>query len=226
MKILITDVTEMHQGNYCVAGWSKSKQMMIRPLPNGSNWTASLLEAHKILPEVTIEIHSNGAKAMGAFPHSTEDTPIDPQKILPVRRSFISWWGPDAPPSATTLVDAFAKKMISPSTWNGAHTGNYVPTGSQVGSLAAVRVPRSSFQFYERDYKGNKSLGAQLVDGNGTYSLPVPAKNVRELYKNSGVHGANGMLPKSGQLHVRVGLAREWSGQPGRCAVMVNGVYW
>ena len=29
-----------------------------------------------------------------------------------------------------------------------------------------------------------------------------------------------------GDLHVRVGLARAWDKQPGKCAVMINGVYW
>jgi len=35
MQILITDVTEMHQGNYCVAGWNLNAGTMVRPLPNG-----------------------------------------------------------------------------------------------------------------------------------------------------------------------------------------------
>jgi hypothetical protein len=30
MDILITDVTEMHAGNYCVAGWNATDRQMIR----------------------------------------------------------------------------------------------------------------------------------------------------------------------------------------------------
>jgi hypothetical protein len=33
MQIVITDVTEMHQGNYCVAGWCPKSEKMVRPLP-------------------------------------------------------------------------------------------------------------------------------------------------------------------------------------------------
>jgi hypothetical protein len=49
MDILITDVTEMHASNYCVAGWDADGGRMIRPLPGGSNWTGHLLAAHGIL---------------------------------------------------------------------------------------------------------------------------------------------------------------------------------
>src|SRR5262245_9073350 len=48
MDILITDVTEMHAGNYCVAGWNASDGRMIRPLPGGSNWTGHLLAAFRL----------------------------------------------------------------------------------------------------------------------------------------------------------------------------------
>ena len=50
MDILITDVTEMHASNYCVAGWDADGGRMIRPLPGGSNWTGHLLAAHGIQP--------------------------------------------------------------------------------------------------------------------------------------------------------------------------------
>jgi hypothetical protein len=30
----------------------------------------------------------------------------------------------------------------------------------------------------------------------------------------------------TGELHVRVGLARAWEDRPGRCYLMINGVFW
>jgi hypothetical protein len=65
-----------------------------------------------------------------------------------------------------------------------------------------------------------------MSDNEARYSLPVVAKNLRELYRAKGVAAVNKLLPKTGKLHVRVGLARAWSGQPGKCSVMINGVYW
>jgi hypothetical protein len=84
----------------------------------------------------------------------------------------------------------------------------------------------TNLEFFENDYKGNKSLRAYMTDSHGRYSLPVVAKNLRELYRSAGAREVNKLLPKSGDLHVRVGLARAWSGQPGKCTVMINGVYW
>jgi hypothetical protein len=36
MELLITDVTEMGGGNYCVAGWDIVANRMVRPLDDGS----------------------------------------------------------------------------------------------------------------------------------------------------------------------------------------------
>jgi hypothetical protein len=38
MKLLITEVTEMHGDHFCVAGWRADIGEMVRPLPNGGNW--------------------------------------------------------------------------------------------------------------------------------------------------------------------------------------------
>jgi hypothetical protein len=162
MKILITDVTEMHQGNFCVAGWSLTNQAMVRPLPNGSNWTAPLLTAYKVMPAVTIEIHATNATISGTYPHKTEDMPIDASKITFVSPGPINWWGTTAPVTASTISDAFGGKLISPNQWEGAYTGNYVAEGTHIRSLAAVKVLTGRLEFYERDYKGTKSLGAYL----------------------------------------------------------------
>jgi len=48
MDILITDVTEMRAGNYCVAGWDASDSRMIRPLFGCYNWTEHLLAARTV----------------------------------------------------------------------------------------------------------------------------------------------------------------------------------
>jgi hypothetical protein len=46
ISIVLTDVTEMHGANYCVASWDPKDGRMIRPLPNGTNWTIALLGSH------------------------------------------------------------------------------------------------------------------------------------------------------------------------------------
>jgi hypothetical protein len=50
MDIVITEVTEMSSGNYCVAGWCPAQNRMVRPLPVGHNWSALQLEQYAIAP--------------------------------------------------------------------------------------------------------------------------------------------------------------------------------
>ncbi len=116
--------------------------------------------------------------------------------------------------------------MQTTGVWNGTRKGAYVQEGTQIGSLAAVSISVPNLEFFENDYKGEKSLRAYMTDSNTRYSLPVVAKYLRESYRSKGAAPLNKLLPKSGNLHVRVGLARAWAGQPGKCTVMINGVYW
>jgi hypothetical protein len=81
LRILITDLTEMHGGNFCVAGWDAQGKRMIRPLPNGANWTDPLLQQYGVRPGATIDVIPTGTVHTGFFPHATEGTPIDRQNI-------------------------------------------------------------------------------------------------------------------------------------------------
>ena len=137
-----------------------------------------------------------------------------------------TWFGVGAPPVSQSLAGAFQQSVQTTGTWNGARKGAYVQEGTQISSLAAVRIARANLQFFEDNYGGNRSLRAYLTDADTRYSLPVVAKNLREIYRIDGPNAVNQYLPNAGNLHVRVGLARAWPGQPGKCTVMINGVYW
>ena len=94
-----------------------------------------------------------------------------------------------------------------------------------VGSLSAIRVGAANLAFFENNFQGTLSLPAYLTDSNVCYNLPVVAKDLRDTYRASGIANLNGVFAGVGYLHVRVGLARAWSGQQGKCTVMINGVY-
>ena len=226
MEILITDVTEMHQGSYCVAGWSAARSCMVRLLPNGANWTGLLLAVHGIQPGATIGVTARSAQACSLYPHRTEDTPIDRETIVLVSPGPEPWFGANAPPVVRSLAAAFQQQVLTTGMWNGAKKGAYVQEGTQVSSLAAVRISRGNLQFYEDNFNGKRSLPAYMTDTDGRYSLPVVARSLRELYRANGTMAVNQSLPTVGDLHVRLGLARAWPGQPGKCTVMINGVYW
>lgn len=186
MRLVITDVTEMHGGNYCVAGWNAQTDRMVRPLPNGANWTASIRLVHA---------------------------------------GSIAWLAAGSPPTYAAVNQAFGGHLVHSSVWNGAQQGVHVPENTRVGSLSAVRLTIVSLTLFENDYQGKRSLRAYLDDGYARYNLPVVAKSLREAYRLNGVQAARGLLPAHCNVHVRLGLARAWSGQPGKCSLMINGIY-
>jgi hypothetical protein len=218
MDILITDVTEM-KANYCVAGWDAIEGQMIRPLPGGFHWTGHLLAAHGVRPGATIRVVITGGQPNSVYPHRTEDTPIDAAKIGLVRKGPSPWFGVNAPPVTESLAAAFGQQIQTTRVWNGARKGAFVQEGAQIASLAALQVERSNLQFFEDTFEGERSLRAYVTDALYRYNLPVVAKNLRELYRANGPSAVNQHLPNAGELHVRVGLARAWDGQPGKCTV-------
>jgi hypothetical protein len=110
--------------------------------------------------------------------------------------------------------------------WNGVKKGCYVTEGTSTCSLSAVALFANSIDFFEDDYNGKKSLRVHISDSKGKYNLPVSSKALRDLYRKCGVAALNQGLPGHQAVHIRVGLARAWDGQPGRCFIMVNGVQW
>jgi len=221
MRLLTTDVTEMHGGNFCVAGWNAQEGRMVRPLPNGSNWTAGLLQQHGVSPGVTIEADPAGQPYGSAFPHVTEDTPVARQNIRLVNADSIDWFGANAPPTQATLSAAFGGHLLHNSIWKNVRQGVYVRIGTQVRSLVAVDLARASIQFVEEFDK----LKAFLSDGEARYKVAVSSLALKTAWRQGGVQAVHQALPTSPRFHVRLGLARAF-GQPAeKCYLMVNGVH-
>ncbi len=222
MRILITEVTEMHHANYCVAGWCAATGQMVRPLPNGANWTAQLLAAKSITPGATVEITASGAQPNGAYPHLTEDLPIDLATINLVNLGPATWFGSNAPPTAATLSEAFENHIQNNSVWNGNRQGVHVQSGTQCRSLWAVRAERDAITFVE-DFD---RLKAVLDDDTASYKLAVSGRVLKETWRESGTQAINQLIAAATRLHVRVGLARAFEAQANKCFVMINGLNW
>ena len=222
MRLLITEVTEMHGGNFCVAGWRAATQTMVRPLPNGANWTQGLLNQHGVAPGATLDIQASGASPNGAYPHLTEDTPVALASITTVAAGPASWIGPGAPLVAASIEDAFQGSVQFNSIWHGVRQGVSVLVGAQTRSLWAVSVPRVNLTFLEEFNK----LKVSLDDGLATFKLAVSSKAIRDAWRKGGLAGVASALPGHGQVHVRLGLARAFGSPADKCYMMVNGVQW
>ncbi len=222
LHLLITEVTDIHRGIYCVAGWDPAGARMVRPLPDGVYWPRALLEDAGIVPGATIAVTPNRIRLHGEYPHRTEDLPIDLVPIDPVPAAPVHWFGTDAPPSAATLADAFGGNLRHTGLWRGHRRGVHVPTGTRTCSLHGLRVPSHHVSFIEDDER----LRVLLQDAETRYNLPVTSRALHEIWRAEGVAAVRRALPAGTDLHVRVGLARGFGEQRDRCYVMLNGVLW
>jgi hypothetical protein len=218
MDILITDVTEMQHGNYCIAGWNVAEQRMVRPLPNGNNWTAPVLAEHGVATGITVRAVPKGVPT-GTYPHRTEDTPIDSSAIQSANGTFSNWLGRGAPPVSDSLSNGFGENLKWNSVWDEVRQGVHVLPGTQCNSLVAVHVAGADLSFCELFGK----LKATFSDGSNRYQVAVSSRILKEAWREGGVPAVKLALPTRTTFHVRVGLAREF-GNPGKCYVMLNGV--
>ncbi|HUN43541.1 MAG TPA: hypothetical protein VMU81_24870 [Acetobacteraceae bacterium] len=222
MRLLITEVTDIHPGICCVAGWDPAGRRMVRPLPDGVHWPRSLIEAAGVAPGATIAVVPNRIRLRGDFPHRTEDLPIDLSPIEHLADRPIDWFGPDAPPAAASLNEAFGGTIRYTSLWRGHRRGTHVPTGTRTCSLHGLRIPSRSLGFVEADDRPR----ALLQDAGARFSLPVACRALRDIWRSEGIAAMRRALPVATDLHVRVGLARGFSEHGDRCYLMINGVLW
>jgi hypothetical protein len=221
MRLVITDLTEMHGGNYCVAGWDPEAERMVRPLPNGANWTVGLLQQHGIAPGLPIDVVPTGQQHPSEFPHRTEDMPVDRESIQHANAGPINWFAANAPLAYGTVSDAFAGRVAHNSIWNNVRQGVYIQIGTQVGSLSAVRLPRNAVQFVEEFDK----LKVVLNDGSVRYKLAVSSVALKTAWRHGGIGAMRQALPGSQLFHIRLGLARAFDNPPEKCYLMVNGIH-
>ena len=225
MRLIITDVTEMHGGNYCVAGWdfrldewcARCRMAQIGP-PDFCSGTASFP-----VPRSTWSPPGSSTRVRFLTAQKTHSS--TPLVFSSYTLGPIAWLTVGAPPTHATVAQAFGRCLVHSRVWNGAQQGVHVPENTQIGSLSAVELPVGNLTLFEDNYQGKRSLRAYLDDGHACYNLPVVARDLREAYRLSGVYVAKQLLPVQGNAHVRLGLARAWQGQPGKCSLMINGIY-
>jgi hypothetical protein len=198
---------------------------MIRPLPNGGNWTAQLLQLHAIVPGATIVATSTDQSLNSSYPHRTEDIVVDQATMENIHPGPISWSGAEAPLTHGLVSEVFGDQLGNNGSWDGVLKGVHVLEHTEVGSLGAVRIPVADINLFEDEYNGTKKLRAYLDDAQACYNFPVVAKSLRDAYRHGGLAASNDLLPSRGLVHVRLGLARALAEQAGKCSLMINGIY-
>ncbi len=221
MRLLITDITEMHHEHICMAGWDIDQKRMVRPLPNSPHWSATLIKKHGFTTGNLYYFAPTNESLSGHFPHKTEDTSVHAFKIKSLPSPPQNWLSRTAPPTTATVDAAFQGHIHISRTYRERATA-FVPHGCQTRSLWGLKIDAQYLRFYEDDGK----LKAQLQDAERIYGLPVTCLALRDIWRNHGIDAINAHIPQQASLHVRLGLARAWSDHPNECFVMINGVFW
>lgn len=218
MQILITDLTEMGGGNFCVAGWNAANSRMIRPLPNGGNWSTAQIQQFGVEPGVLMEFDNAAAPHPGYFPHSTEDTRVTTAANLGARPDL--WVGANAPQTAATVQDAFDGNVDWNSEFRGRKQGVHVARGTNCRSLWGLSINSNNINFIE-DFEKLKCV---INDGDDEYVCAVSSTRLKSLFRDGGTGAVNNAVPANTGIHVRLGLARAFGTHPEKCFLMVNGI--
>ena len=224
LDILITDLTVMHGGVFCLAGWNFATNRMVRPLPGGNNWNAEVLQRLKISTGSIIRVVPEGNHT-STLPHATEDMRILENEISVHSHDYSDWLELDnAPILYGSINDAFDNNIDLGRKWNSAYKVS-VAEGVNCKSLAGVRLPSSSVSFFKDQYRDNPpTLRAYITDKNHKYNLPVSCRRLRALFNSGDINQVQGHLPANQDVHIRLGLARAFNGNP--CSLMLNGIHW
>lgn len=228
MPVLISEVTRMSRGNYCVAGWDIHGQRMVRPLQvTGANWTLtqipSIFSVGRLVNCIPSEIRAS------IYPHAMEDLRLS---VLPEVLCVFD------EPNTYSLLLPTCFRSVSQIFNSPLIEGKYIIEGTQCRSLGGLRIPRERVRFMEDGY-GKLRLEFTDID-NTPYRLKVTCDKLIHFFSSSdvdaepyfGVSEANAWLEvnrPNAEIILRIGLARGWSGpdddwRPRRCYAQLNGI--
>jgi len=229
-EIVVTDVTCYGQ-LYCVAGWDRLSDHMIRPEPPGANaktessrfWDGRFAGLGKTFSVGNVVRFVAGpALPDFLFPHATEDRIVDLGTPMVVLNQL-------TPPQiaqavatgvSATLNAAFDGALVRPSSRKA-----YVPMGHYGRSLGAIEIAPAEITFFENTFDTNKpKLRARVTSDGNVYDLSVPADATRTRWKVAGLSGLRADVQASNRIHIRVGLSRPFLAKPNDCYSQVNGV--
>ncbi len=225
--ILITEVTRMSGGYFCVAAWDIHGERIVRPLqPNGSNWQLGN-DRSVFYPGHLLNCSPTG-RSHGIYPHRTEDLILAATPTILERFGEAETYHLLIDKTDPNIVSIFGQPLID---------DKYIVEGTNCRSLGSVRARQRHVSFHVSFSK----LRLQLLDTDGShYDLPVTSDELRRVFSprdndpepHFGVEEANEWLrvnDPNQELILRVGLARGWAGSDGswspkRCYLQLNGI--
>jgi|GEM_PF-2048357 len=223
--LLLTEITQMHNDHFCLAGFDIHTGKMVRPLlPNIAHWTFGTTPKPFLPGQLVNAVPIAAPHKPSIYPHRNED------RILRDTLIVLETWTPAELYAA--LCDT-AKNSILQIFVQRPRENRYYIEGTQCPSLGCLKIARRRVLFQHR----NNRLRLNFEDNDGTaYSLPVTCNQLRSLYDHEhipeGIQKANARLqsvPRDEDILIRIGLTRGYAGangefDPRRCFIQVNGI--
>jgi hypothetical protein len=224
-RLIVTDLTRMHQGRVCIAGYDEN-QRCIRPvlLPPGIA-EKLLVRDHKpvVYPFAQIELDLLRPKP---HPPHTEDQLFDPQSIMHIqpvqdRRVVLKY------SLFKSVEDVFGQPIHN-------SPGFYVMECQGSRSLGTIK-PRNIHEVkYAQDQDGACDYRLAFYDATDKY-YRLKITDLTWQYSCRSLHGEDRdpekiaeeltQRLKKSEVYLRIGLARGWEKFPDRCFLQITGVY-
>jgi hypothetical protein len=228
LPVLISEVTRMNMGYYCLAGWDIHGRRMVRPLQSsGANWKLGTDRSVFSVGHLINCVPSSRRNAI--YPHAREDLILSEPPSLFLTFDESITYALLINKTFTSIRQLFGCALVD---------DKYLPDGANCRSLGGVRVVRRRVRFIEDGF-GKLRLQLQDTD-NVSYRLSVTCDGLRRFFSpgdedaepHFGVAEANEWLrvnPLDSEIILRIGLARAWVGKDGdwnprRCYTQLNGI--
>ncbi len=226
-QLIVTDFTRMRDGHVCIAGYDEQGRC-VRPADPRIHETFVKQDGkYRIFPTAVIELDLLEHRPQ---PPHTEDHGFDLFSLQFVRKARPREWGNTLVRSLSPCVAAIFEQPIN------HEQGYFVTDGAGPRSVGTVR-PRGivkaiygpgSFDDGAWDYR------LQFYDEAGQFFSLKITDLTWHVYCDA-QRGPNRQPPaiaaeltkllKSRKVLLRIGLARGWAEQRGRCYLQINGVY-
>jgi hypothetical protein len=227
--VLITEVTRMKGGCFCVAGWDLKSDRIVRPLPPwGKNW--HLYDRHApFAPGQLVNCRPGKVRtAERILPHYTEDFFVAERPYIMKHFDEGDLYELMLETLDAGIRDVFKAELIEQ---------RYLIEGTGSRSLGGIMVQRHKLFFFHEDER----LRLHLIDGHGCrHDLAVTCDKLSHHFSPSGEEWDLHLSEKEANewlelnepedwIILRIGLSRGWAGpdkdwNPRRCYVQLNGL--
>jgi hypothetical protein len=225
--LVITDVTRMHEGRVCVAGYDANGKCIRPVMPPPGICESSLYCRGQpvVFPFAVVEYDL--LQAMPRPPH-TEDHLYDPGSIRLSRR--LDPTGRRRLLAGTVFPgvgDVFEAPIVS-------DQGFYIRSGQGVRSLGTIQPRRITRLVHELGPEGQWKYRLHFIDRQGSiYWLTVTDLTWRYFMDYQRGHGKSPpqicrellAALRRCEVFLRIGLTRGWEKHPDRCYLQVTAVY-